>query len=153
MPPSSAAIWLAESPSAQSFLRSSTRSSVQFIRSLLFDRVDQRRMGATESALLVWQPYGRPDATLDTRGTLKTAAARYVVFDGKNATICRESHARVGPRESTPSYSDAVSTCRAGNKWRRAGTVLTAQHLTLQYALVPPPRGGTFHFEPGRFGA
>src|SRR6185437_13892508 len=28
MPPSSPAIWLAESPSAQSFLRSSTRSSV-----------------------------------------------------------------------------------------------------------------------------
>ena len=31
MPPSSAAIWLAESPSAHSFFKSSTRSSVQLI--------------------------------------------------------------------------------------------------------------------------
>src|SRR5262249_4762586 len=43
MPPSSAAIWLAESPSAQSFFKSSTLSSVQPIRffSLGFKALDR----------------------------------------------------------------------------------------------------------------
>src|SRR5262249_61536206 len=43
MPPSSAAIWLADNPSLHSFLRSSTRSSVQFM--VLPSLVREQRLG------------------------------------------------------------------------------------------------------------
>src|SRR5580704_1392690 len=55
MPPSSAAIWLADSPSVHNFLRSSTRSSVHIILSLpLFGRADERT-ASTESLSLLRQ--------------------------------------------------------------------------------------------------
>ena len=44
MPPSSAAIWLADNPSLHSFLRSSTRSSVQFMASRPWPRAPLGRI-------------------------------------------------------------------------------------------------------------
>src|SRR5260221_14526578 len=61
-PPSSAAIWLAESPSAQSFLSNSTRSSVQVI---YFSLSESRCNGnaQAESNSLIGQPLQMPNPT------------------------------------------------------------------------------------------
>src|SRR5262249_423342 len=59
-PPSSAAIWLAESPSAHSFFKSSTRSSVQVMPQLLRDNrsgTDARTDSHCARATIGW-----PDA-------------------------------------------------------------------------------------------
>src|SRR5262245_28690030 len=58
IPPSSPAIWLAERPSDQSFFRSSTRSSVQF---MVFSSSARHRKRWTESLLDAWTALGRPD--------------------------------------------------------------------------------------------
>src|SRR6516162_3149022 len=93
MPPSSAAIWLADNPSVQSFFSVSTRSSVQVMPQILASR----RGGEvqTESHCGPWQ---RPVGPTHTRATdlrYDLSAARSVVFDDEKATIWRESGARV----------------------------------------------------------
>src|ERR1700750_3223614 len=54
MPPSSAAIWLADSPSVHSFLRRSTRSSVHIIVFLSLFRPAVAR--TTLGRILLWPP-------------------------------------------------------------------------------------------------
>ena len=62
MPPSSAAIWLADRPSAQSFFSSSTRSSVQVIE--FFSPQSSSPVSSAESLLAVRADLGRTARTL-----------------------------------------------------------------------------------------
>src|SRR6267154_5732962 len=90
MPPSSPAIWLAESPSAQSFLSSSTRSSVQDMS--LYPLSDMP-VPLAESALADRRQAGLGSLTLQNTGN---CSLRHVVLNGGDATIWRDSGARVG---------------------------------------------------------
>src|SRR5882672_168629 len=102
-PPSSAAIWLADRPSAQSFFSISTRSSVQFIvNSPVGLGLRGRRRSDRQN------PFRTPESGiprpswLPLRQRLKrTSAARDVVFDGSHATIGRLATTRV-PGTSAP---------------------------------------------------
>src|SRR5215207_3558838 len=90
MPPSSPATWLAESPSAQSFLSSSTRSSVQDMSRFPFG-----------SARCRWQnpPSQSGEGRAGITHALKTqgnCSLRHLVLNGHEATIWRDSGARVG---------------------------------------------------------
>src|SRR5437763_10896391 len=90
MPPSSPAIWLADSPSAQSFLSSSTRSSVQDMSQYPLSEVP---VPLAESALAVRRQAELGSLTLKNTGN---CSLRHVVLNGGDATIWRESGARVG---------------------------------------------------------
>src|SRR3954464_38448 len=79
IPPSSPAIWLADRPSAHSFFRRSTRSSVQPISVLL----DQHRV---ESDPVPRQPYGPPEPASCRNSGKLSAASRDVVCDGLKTT-------------------------------------------------------------------
>src|SRR5690349_5231800 len=68
MPPSSPAIWLAESPSAQSFFSSSTRSSVQDMR---VSPLSDSRLPPAESALAVRRQAELGSLTLLLLGTVR----------------------------------------------------------------------------------
>src|ERR1041384_8751885 len=68
MPPSSPAIWLADSPSAQSFLSNSTRSSVQDMSLYPPSEVP---VPLAESALAVRRQAERGSLTLKTQGTVR----------------------------------------------------------------------------------
>ena len=95
MPPSSAAIWLADNPSVQSFFSVSTRSSVQVMPQFLASR----RGGEVQTESHCG-PGQRPVGPTHTRATdlrYDLSAARSVVFDDGKATIWRESGARVRP--------------------------------------------------------
>src|SRR5512146_3445537 len=81
IPPSSAAIWLADSPSAHNFFRSSTLSSVQLIG---FSPSLSRLW--VESIPAVGRCHARLTLTLH-RWTRNRLLARDVVLDGQNATI------------------------------------------------------------------
>src|SRR5215831_11166253 len=95
MPPSSAAIWLADNPSVQSFFSVSTRSSVQVMPQI--PRQSPRRRSPDRIPLRAWATTSWPDAYPRHRFTLRLSAARSVVFDDGKATIWRESGARVRP--------------------------------------------------------
>src|SRR5260221_7850280 len=87
MPPSSAAIWLADSPSVQSFFSVSTRSSVQVMPQFLASR----RGGEVQTESHCG-PGQRPVGPTHTRATdlrYDLSAARSVVFDDGKATIWR----------------------------------------------------------------
>src|SRR5262249_57533725 len=93
MPPSSAAIWLADSPSVQSFFSVSTRSSVQ-VMAPNSSPVAAAEEVQTESHT---GPGQRPVGPTHTRATdlrYDLSAARSVVFDDGKATIWRGSGAR-----------------------------------------------------------
>src|SRR4051812_2460435 len=90
MPPNSPAIWLAESPSAQSFFSSSTRSSVQDMSLFPPSEVP---VTPTESALAVRQ---RPNWAHSRFRNTGNCSLRHVVLNGHDATIWRDSGARVG---------------------------------------------------------
>src|SRR5215472_15041069 len=96
MPPSSAAIWLAERPSDHSFFRSSTRSSVHDMLAL--------PEPADEPAARI-PPRGRATRRRPTRTQhqrfRRLSAARDVVLDKQKATIWLESGARLALRAST----------------------------------------------------
>src|SRR4051812_2932769 len=88
IPPSSPAIWLADSPSAHSFFRRSTRSSVQPMSVLL----DQHRVESNPVVpAALWPP--EPASCRNSRKL--SAASRDVVCDRLKTTICRDSRARV----------------------------------------------------------
>src|SRR5438874_1450115 len=93
IPPSSAAIWLAERPSVHSFLSSSTRSSVQLISNVLGTRRALR-----QNPIAGLGNDGWPDAYSRYRFTQRPSAARNVVLDNRDATIWPESGARVASR-------------------------------------------------------
>src|ERR1051325_694005 len=76
IPPSSPAIWLAESPSAHSFFRSSTRSSVQLMSVLL----DQHRVESNPVVPAALWPARTPHA-VETQGNYRSPS-RDVVCDG-----------------------------------------------------------------------
>src|SRR5260221_11843276 len=87
MPPSSAAIWLADSPSVQSFFSVSTRSSVQVMPQFLASR----RGGEVQTESHCG-PGQRPVGPTHTRATdlrYDLSAARSVVFDDGKPTIWR----------------------------------------------------------------
>src|SRR5579884_2207873 len=97
MPPSSAAIWLADKPSDQSFFKSSTRSSVHDIHSPSSTSGQQALFGIPHWA-------GRREAAqhaLITQRFRRLSAARYVVLDNQKATIWPDSGARVAKSAST----------------------------------------------------
>src|SRR5215471_7026156 len=88
MPPSSAAIWLADNPSVQSFFSVSTRSSVQVMPQI--PRQSPRRRGPDAESHC--GPGQRPVGPTHTRATdlrYDLSAARSVVFDDGKATIWR----------------------------------------------------------------
>src|SRR6202166_901299 len=93
MPPSSAAIWLADRPSDHSFLSSSTRSSVH---DMLFFLPERAGRALKESPTEPGGAKSRPTQTYSPERFRRLSAARDVVLDNKNATIWRESGARVG---------------------------------------------------------
>src|SRR5215510_10511976 len=103
MPPSSPAIWLADSPSAQSFLSRSTRSSVQLmsLRSPVRFILGLSNGGTSCGRRSYGIPHasgdldGPPDVTRHKIGNSVTSAARDVVVDTPKATIWGDSHARV----------------------------------------------------------
>src|SRR6202023_2211294 len=70
MPPSSAAIWLAERPSDHNFLRCSTRSSVQDMGPLHEMTLSEVGSCRTESPLSAWQPCWPPLRTRITQHQL-----------------------------------------------------------------------------------
>src|SRR5246127_1873120 len=89
MPPSSAAIWLADNPSVQSFFRVSTRSSVQVMPQFLASP----RGGEVQTESHCG-PGQRPVGPTHTRATdlrYDLSAARSVVFDDGKAKIWRGS--------------------------------------------------------------
>src|SRR5256712_12144082 len=95
MPPSSAAIWLADNPSVQSFFRVSTRSSVQVMPQFLASR----RGGEVQTESHCG-PGQRPVGPTHTRATdlrYDLSAARSVVFDDGKATIWRAAGGRGRP--------------------------------------------------------
>src|ERR1700730_2762097 len=75
MPPSSAAIWLADKPSAHSFLRSSTRSSVQFMVTVLDPKQPRDRIPTRPLA----NPRGRHRQRIASKNKEKLPAARDIV--------------------------------------------------------------------------
>src|SRR6476660_7058963 len=81
MPPSSPAIWLADSPSAQSFFRSSTRSSVQ---DMSLYPPSEMPVPLAESALADRRQAGLGSLTLQNTGN---CSLRHVVLNGGDATI------------------------------------------------------------------
>src|SRR5262245_47183164 len=90
MPPNSPAIWLADSPSAQSFLSSSTRSSVQVMSPF-------PPSGIAGDAGRI-RPRGPASGRTGTLTTWNTGnrTLRYVVAADLDATIGPDSGARVG---------------------------------------------------------
>ena len=92
-PPSSAAIWLADSPSVQSLFNVSTRSSVQVMAS------NPSPVGAEKSGQNPTHGRGTdalpPTPTATTMYASDLSAARYVVPADRKGTIWRESGARV----------------------------------------------------------
>src|SRR6202011_722973 len=92
MPPSSAAVWLADSPSPHNFFRLSTRSSVQVMR---LSSAVRRRIGVDRIHPQL-QPALRPTRRLlpATDELRNLSAARNVVPDDEEATIWRGSGAR-----------------------------------------------------------
>src|SRR5580700_1758479 len=106
MPPSSAAIWLADSPSPHSFFRLSTRSSVQVMR---LPSTVRRRIGPDRIHPRL-RPALKADRTLTpaTDELRNLSAARNVVPDDREPTIWRESRARVRAPKSTPSDSECT---------------------------------------------
>src|SRR4029079_14479412 len=86
MPPSSAAIWLADRPSAHNFLRSSTRSSVQLIG---FSPSASRPW--MESSPVVGRTIERQTRT--RQECTRSPVARYVVLSDQDATIGSDSGA------------------------------------------------------------
>src|SRR5258708_4755262 len=92
MPPSSAAIWLADRPSDQSFLSSSTRSSVH---DMLFPP-ERAGRALIESPTEPGSAESRPTHTYSPERFRRLSAVRHVVLDNKNATICRGTAGRVG---------------------------------------------------------
>src|SRR5260370_19471282 len=106
MPPSSAAIWLADNPSVQSFFSVSTRSSVQVMPQFLASR----RGGEVQTESHCG-PGQRPVGPTHTRATdlrYDLSAARSVVFDDGKATIWRGGGGRV-PHNSVPTLSPRLS--------------------------------------------
>src|SRR6202035_354682 len=99
MPPSSAAIWLAERPSPHNFFRLSTRSSVQVMR---LPPTVRRRTGRDRIHPRPG-PAMRPTRRLlpATDELRNLSAARNVVPDNQDATIWREAGARVRISAST----------------------------------------------------
>src|SRR3954451_25392732 len=89
MPPSSPAIWLADSPSAQSFFSNSTRSSVQ---DMSFYPLSEMPVALAESALAVRRQAELGSLTLQNTGN---CSLRHVVLNGGDATIWRDSGARL----------------------------------------------------------
>src|SRR6201995_5612532 len=121
--PSSAAIWLAESPASQSFLSCSTRSSDQVITVIaLFPPLSCRRRMRRAAMPHIENPStqnplalaGREKRARTCTQTTKTqgvrTAARDVVPDSENATICRDSRARIRVR------SPHVPSCKCCNR-------------------------------------
>src|SRR5260221_13042419 len=109
MPPSSAAIWLADSPSVQSFFSVSTRSSVQVMPQFLASR----RGGEVQTESHCG-PGQRPVGPTHTRATdlrYDLSAARSVVFDDGKATIWREAGARGRPGRLPPLCSRVPHMC------------------------------------------
>src|SRR3954463_14986240 len=90
IPPSSPAIWLSVSPAAQSFLSSSTRSSVQ---DMSLYPLSEMPVPLAESALADRRQAGLGSLTLQNTGN---CSLRHVVLNGGDATIWRDSGARVG---------------------------------------------------------
>src|SRR5262245_42179716 len=78
MPPSSAAIWLAERPSAHSFFSVSTRSSVQFMPQVPWP--PSCNDARTESISVPGQPPGWPDAYSRYRFTLNSVRRREMSY-------------------------------------------------------------------------
>src|SRR5947209_14913144 len=126
MPPSSAAIWLADSPSPQSFFRLSTRSSVQVMR---LPSAVRRRIGLDRIHPRLGPARGPTRCLLPTSDELRNPpAARNVVPDDREATIWRDSGARVPGAASTlsdsesrrhPPESTPIWAVRATLPWRR----------------------------------
>src|SRR5262249_18855751 len=81
IPPSSPAIWLAERPSDQSFLRSSTRSSVQFMFFSFPGTASQTTERSTESTLRARACFRRPGVYASPEVLRNPPAARDVVVD------------------------------------------------------------------------
>src|SRR6516164_7816586 len=139
MPPSSAAIWLAERPSDHSFFRSSTRSSVHDMPTLL-EPVGQ--------AVARIPPRGRaasrhPTHTQPQRFR-RLSAARNVVLDNQKATIWLESGARLARFASTYSCArvDELGTNRVRNaQLSCVDSGAGGNRMVFRAAR----RGGTFH--------
>ena len=94
MPPSSAAIWLADSPSVHSFFSVSTRSSVQLMPQV--PSVSRAAKSPSRIPLRVWATISWPKRLRRYRFTTSDlSAARDVVAVNRKATIWRESGARV----------------------------------------------------------
>src|SRR5215475_6446754 len=81
IPPSSAAIWLADNPSAHSFFRSSTLSSVQ---PMALSPSDSRPWMQPNPA--VGRPFGGQTHTRQD-GPENRSAARVILLSGKDANI------------------------------------------------------------------
>src|SRR4051794_28416188 len=123
MPPSSPAIWLADSPSAHSFLSSSTRSSVQ---DMSLYPLSEMPVPLAESALADRRQAGLGSLTLQNTGN---CSLRHVVLNGGDATIWRESGARVGA-----THFHIFLLVRLVNPQKSVGTaVLCHRRATLAY--------------------
>src|SRR6202035_2199585 len=106
MPPSSAAIWLADRPSPHNFFRLSTRSSVQVMR---LPSAVRRQIGPGRIHPQLRPALRPPRCLLPATDELRNLpAARNVVPDDEQATIWRESGARVRVAASTPSDSESA---------------------------------------------
>src|ERR1700704_882695 len=126
MPPSSAAIWLADSPSPHDFFRLSTRSSVQVMR---LPSAVRRRIGLDRIHPRLRPAQGPTRCLLPATDELRNLpAARNVVPDNREATIWRDSGARVRRAASTlsdsecrrrPPESTPICPIRAAKSWRR----------------------------------
>ena len=132
MPPSSPAIWLAERPSAQSFLRSSTRSSVHVSCSVRSWSTNVIGLCSTSEfvADASANPLRRPAALTPyarTNGTelRRLSAARDVVSDGHKTTIWRDSaqesrdstEVRISP-PVVPSNGHSRTATTAASVWQ-----------------------------------
>src|SRR3954470_11264794 len=155
MPPSSAAIWLADSPSVHSRLSISTRSSVQVMAS------NPSPVGAEKSGQSPTMGRGTdalpPTPAATTIYASDLSAARYVVPADRKATIWRESGARVRPsgvhmfihcRDLHPHLS-AWMPGRPARARRHPGAPdhVDSQHRRNKIPARAARRGGTFHLK------
>src|SRR5207302_5079314 len=152
IPPSSAAIWLADRPSAHNFLRFSTRSSVHDMALSIHDGI-----GAGRRARARQNPTSAPGSRWagptrrSTDGNSGNSPPHEMSYSNvTKPTICRDSRARVRwpPVRIPPGLSPANVRSAAPMPGRRgaAAAELTPCGPAIEYDLGAARRGGTFHF-------